>query len=53
MGRCHEGATICLQCLSYANDPFSEPFKDVFIKNLVGSVKDMLKTILLEDSIGV
>ena len=48
---------------SHANDPSSEPFKDVFINNLVGSlswknkfcvddspsVTDLLKTIPVED----
>ena len=35
---------------SHANDAFSGPFKDVFIKkNLVTSVTDMLKTIPVED----
>ena len=36
--------------LYHANDPFPEPFKDVFIKkNLVTSVTDMLKTIPFDD----
>ena len=29
---------------SHANDPFSEPFKVVFIENIQKSVMDMLKT---------
>ena len=34
---------------SHANDPFSEPFKDVFINNLVTSTTEMLKTMPIED----
>ena len=37
MGRCHEGASICLQCLVSREWPFSKPFKDIFIKYLVDS----------------
>ena len=34
----------------HANDPFSESFKDVFIKkDLVTSLTDMLKTITVKD----
>ena len=35
--------------LFHANGPFSEPFRDVFKKNMATSVSDMLKTIPLED----
>ena len=41
---------FCNVCF-HANAPFSEPFKDVFIKkNFVASVTDMLKTIPVEDN---
>ena len=35
---------------SHANDPFSEPFEDVFMKKkLIDSITDMLKTIPVQD----
>ena len=34
---------------SHANDHFSDPFKEIFIRNLVDSVTDKLKTIPVED----
>ena len=43
-----EHKSVC-NVRSHANDPFSEPFKDVFIKeNIKKSVTDMLRTIQVE-----
>ena len=42
-----EHSFVCNVC-SYANGPFSEPCKEVFIKHIQKSVMDMLKTIPLE-----
>ena len=39
---------VCNVC-SHVNGPFSEPFEDIFIKNCVKSVKDMLKNIPVKD----
>ena len=50
MVRCYYGSSFCLQCLSHANGPFSEPFKDIFIKKKhLKDVTDMLKTTPVED----
>ena len=49
MGHCHDGVSICLQCLISCNLCYSEPFKNIFIKTLVTCVTDMLKTIPVED----